>query len=102
MVDADIARSMANPGSIVVASVALVFGLAVAVAGVVMMLEAGSFVTSSASQSGGLLGMGASSTYESSVNTPAWVGLVLALGGAGALAFGARALFVAFEGRGQV
>ena len=93
---------MAKAGSIVVASVALVFGIAAAAAGLLLMLDAGSFVTSSATQESGLLGLGSSASQEASINTPAWVGLFLALGGAGALAFGARGLYVTFEGRGEV
>lgn len=85
-----------------VASVALAFGLALGALGVWMMLEAGSFFSASAEQDNGLLGLGASSSQEASLETPAWIGLLLALGGMSAIAFGARGLYVTFEGRGSV
>lgn len=84
------------------ASIALVFGLLVAAGGVLMMLDAGAFVSSSATQNSGFFGLGASGSQEASINTAAWVGLFLAIAGAGALAFGARGLYVTFEGRGEV
>lgn len=94
---------MANPGSLAIALVALVGGLAVGIFGVQMMLEEGSFFTTTAShERGGLLGMEEQTSQSSSINTPAWVGLLLALAGAGAVSFGARGLFIAFEGRGQI
>lgn len=94
---------MANSGSLAIALVALVGGLALGAFGVNMMLEEGSFFTTTAShERGGLLGTQQETTQSASINTPAWVGLLLALGGAGAVSFGARGLFIAFEGRGQI
>lgn len=94
---------MANPGSLAIAIVALVGGLAVGLFGVQMMLEEGEFFTTEVKQErGGLLGTEQTSSQSASINTPAWVGLLLALAGLGAVSFGARGLFIAFEGRGQI
>lgn len=93
---------MANPGSVALAVVALFAGAALGYFGVSMMLEAGSFVSQTAEQDSGFLGLGSSSSQSASVNTAAFVGLVLALAGGSALLFGARALFIAFEGRGEI
>lgn len=93
---------MANPGSLAVAIVALFVGAALGFVGVNMMLDAGSFMSQEAEQDSGLLGVGSSSSQSASVNTAAWVGLVLALAGLSALGFGGRALFIAFEGRGEI
>jgi TRAP-type C4-dicarboxylate transport system permease small subunit len=92
---------LAKAGSLVVAALAVALGLFLGYVGVTQMIAAGSFASGSSETHSGFLGLGGGSSTSSSVNTGAWVGLVVALVGAAALLFGLRALFVAFEGRGE-
>lgn len=91
---------MVNPGSVLVSVFAIVLGGALGVVGLDAMLDAGSFVSHDAERHDGLLGIGGGARESASVQTPAWVGLLVALVGASAFLFGLRALYVTFEGRG--
>lgn len=90
---------MPKAGAIVVSTAAILFGALLGLAGVLVMLDAGSFFSAESSQESGMLGLFGGSTQEARMDTLAWIGLLVAAVGAGLLLFGFRALHVAFEGR---
>lgn len=96
-----ICQAMAKPGSIVVASLALLLGIALAFGGILLMLDAGSFVSAEREQNDGILGVFGGSSESASVDTAPWIGLIVALLGGSLLLFGVRGLYVTFEGRGE-
>lgn len=92
---------MVKAGSVSVGLFALFLGLLLGVVGLWVMAEAGSFGSAEREQHSSFLGLwGDGSSESASINTGAFIGLIVALVGASALLFGLRALFVSFEGRG--
>lgn len=90
---------MAKTGSVLVATSALVLGALLGVAGLYLMLDAGSFFTAEQRQDNGVLGLFGGGEQRASMGTAPWVGLVGALLGVSLLLFGFRGLYVTFEGR---
>jgi len=69
-----------------------ILGGAVALAGIVVMVQAGSFASGSAEQSHGFLGLWGSGSQSADVPTAPWVGLLCALAGFAMMGFGLRAM----------
>ena len=92
---------MAKAGSVLVAVIAVMLGLFFGYVGVTMLV-ANENLASAESESWTFLGVFGESSSSASVATEPWMGMVFLVMGGAVLLFGLRALFVAFEGRGDI